>query len=121
MFNQKFLFVAADDAEERRSRYLMMLEKAKSIYFASQNQLVPSLLVFGVTPPPLRVFDIVTKESFNNEQTLFTPSSLWGKGIAPWIKGVVKFFYDNKGERFNLDLVTLYFGKFCSFSFDWTN
>lgn len=116
MASQKFCFVAADDKEERRAKYLLLLEKAKSIYFASQNQLAPTLLVYPHPPHPPRVFDLVTKETYLAENTRFCPSSLWGKGAHHWLKGLVKFFYDNKGDRFSLDLAALYFGKPRSFS-----
>lgn len=114
MSTQKFYFVAADDKEERRAKYLLLLEKAKSIYFASQNQMGPSFMLCGQQSSPLRIFDLVSKETFHNENTMFCPSTLYGKGAHHWLKGVIKFFYDNKGDRFTLDLAALYFGKFRS-------
>ena len=111
MSSEKFCFVALDDKEERRAKYLLLLEKAKSIYFASQNQLTPTLMVYSHPPRPLRIFDLVTKETYLSENTHFCPSSLWGKGAHHWLKGMIKFFYDNKGDRFSLDLTALYFGK----------
>lgn len=118
MSTEKFCFVAADGKLERRAKYLLLLEKAKSIYFASQNQGGPIVLGCGQKPPEMKVFELVTKDSFHNEHTKFCPSSLYGKGAHEWVRAVVKFFYDNKAERFQVDLAALYFGKFRSFGPD---
>lgn len=111
MSTEKFCFVATDGRVERRTRYLLLLEKAKSIYFASQNQKTPIVLGYGQKPPEMKVFELVTKDTFYNENAKFCPSTLWGKGAHEWVRALVKFFYDNKADRFQLELVALYFGK----------
>lgn len=104
-------FEAPQTQDQRRAKYLLLLEKAKSLYFATHNLHAVTLLGRGEKAAEIKVFDLVTKDTFHNEHVPFCPSALTGKGVGEWLRAVVKFFYDNKGDRFPVELASLYFGK----------
>lgn len=118
MTTEAFSFVAPESNERRRAKYQLLLEKAKSIYFASQNLLGPTLMIRSEKPMETRIFDVVSKDDCPNPIINFCSTALVNKGPLEWLKAVIKFFYDNKTERFQLDLIALYFGKFRSFNFE---
>lgn len=105
------IFQAPPSQELLRARYVLLLEKAKSLYFTSHSLHSQTTHGRADKSAETKVFDLVTKDTFHNENVPFCPSTLTGKGVREWLMAVVKFFYDNKGDRFPIDLVSLYFGK----------
>lgn len=112
MTSEKFNFVVNRNQEKRKVAYQMLLEKAKAIYFSSQKR-HPSVLIKRPKTPDVQIYDLVTKNNFHNEGLNFCASNLSQSGISEWLKNIIKFFFDNKNEKFSVDLVSVFFGKFC--------
>ena len=112
MASEKFNFVVNRNQEKRKVAYQLLLEKAKAIYFSSQKR-HPSVLIKRLKSPDVQIYDLVTKISFHNEGLSFCASNLSRAGVADWLKHLIKFFFDNKNEKFQIDLIVVFFGKFC--------
>ena len=113
MSSNKFNFIVGKSDQNLKLEYNVLLEKAKAIYFSNQKKR-PSLLIKKDNQIDFKVFDIITKHNFNNENTNFIVSGLQFSGLRNMFRYIIKFFFDNKNERFPIDLVSVYFGKYFS-------
>lgn len=114
MTTQKFHFLIPQSQEKSRIEYQLLLEKAKAIYFSSLKK-PPTVFIWKNKIQEAKVFDIITKHNYHNEETIFCSSDLLTAGTREWTKHLIKFFFDNKNDQFSLELVSSFFGKFCSF------
>ena len=116
MQNDKFNFLAYKNQEKLELEYNLLLEKAMSIYFSSQKK-KPSILIKNEINPEIKIFDLVTKYNFNNENRSFCISNLSSNNTRDWFRYLIKFFFDNKQEKFNSKLASIYFGKCFSLNY----